>query len=688
MGDIGYVALLLTLLVGIYTAVVTLLGQARKTDARMLANGRYAVWTGAALATLSALSLWYLLLTNDFRYQYVYETTSTFQPLVYHISALWQGQAGSLLFWLWGLSLFAALLTLLRRPAENAEMPYAMAFLGVLQAFFALLLLVAANPFELAKQVYVEGFGGNPLLENPGMIYHPPTILLGYAATAVPFALVVSGLLTGQFNERGWIRRLRPWAILSWLLLTIGILLGAQWAYVELGWGGYWGWDPVENASLIPWLVNTGLLHTLMAQERRGVMKMWNAILVAAVFLLCIFATWLTRGGALNSVHTFGTSSISDLLLLGLVAFSGFSVLVISARRHILKSEAEVQALSSREAGLLYTAIFFSVAALLVFLGTMFPTLSQTFLGQQIAWGTESYSRVTRILAPILLVLLGVCPILGWGQTDGRRFGQNLTLPLAVAIVIALLVTVFGGGVTYAALAFALVGFVAVTTLGEVYRGWRARVSKGEGGLTSAGRLFSQNRHRYGGYLVHLSVLLMVIGITGQSLYQSGQRVALQQGEAVTVGPYTLEYTGAGTEDTEASRRFYTDLQVYRSDRPVFTLQPEKNFHWNVEQWVTEVAIHANLAEDLYVILSSLEDDGLATFEILINPLMSWLWIGGIVLIIGTLVALWPSRLATVSPGAQPVPQRADDDIERRVRALREKRARQKASPKQQKRQR
>ena len=679
MGDIGYIALLVGMLAGLCSAAMALWAKARRDDASLLAGGRCALWATAGLTTVSVLALWYLLLNNDFRYQYVYETTSTFQPLVYHISALWQGQAGSLLFWLWGLSLLAAMIVQLRPPAQHAEMPYAMALLGVLEAFFALLLLAAVNPFEPARQVYLEGFGGNPLLENAGMIYHPPTILLGYAATAIPYALAVGGLLTGRFSDRGWLHRLRPWAILSWLLLSIGILLGAQWAYVELGWGGYWGWDPVENASLIPWLVNTALLHTLMAQERRGVMKLWNAILVAATFLLCIFATWLTRGGASNSVHTFGASAVSDLLLLGVLVFTGFSALLISARRPVLSGENEIGAMSAREASLLYTAIFFVVAAVLVFIGTMFPSLSQVFFGQQIAWRTESYARITRILTPMLLVLLGICPLLSWGRTDVRRLWQNLMLPSALALVVGLTAALLAG-ITYAALAFALVAFVAATTLSEVYRSWRARISGGDNWLTAAGRLFGQNRRRYGGYLVHLGILLMVIGVTGQALYQSSRLVALQQGESVAVGPYQLEYVGSGTEDTDASRRFYADLQVYRSGRPVFTLQPEKNFHWNVQQWVTEVAIHSNLAEDLYVILSALEDDGLATFEVLINPLMSWLWIGGVALIVGALAVLWPKRLAAVSPVVPGVPQSMDDDIERRVRALRERRGRQRTA--------
>ena len=648
MGDIGYAAILFVLIAGIYTAAIMLWGTWRNRS-DMVKSGRRGIWALAFLSTVSALALWYLLLNNDFRYQYVYETTSTFQPIAYHISALWQGQSGSILFWLWSLSLLTAVFAALRRPEEHKEMTYALAILGALQAFFAFLLVMAANPFEPAAQFYTEGFGGNPLLENPGMIYHPPTVLAGYAAASIPFAFALGALIVGRFNDKNWLRSLRPWVILSWLLLSVGILLGAQWAYVELGWGGYWGWDPVENASLIPWLVNTGLLHSLMMQERRGIFKLWNAILIAATLLLCIFATWVTRGNAVNSVHAFGVSNIGDIFFLGLISLLVLTVLIIYSQRKQLRSDFEIQNLSSREGAFLFTILFFSVSSILVLLGTMFPSFSQSLFGRQIAWSTESYDRIARTLMPFLLVLLGVCPILGWRRTEGQQFLRALMLPLAVGIVTGLLVVFFGGGLTYAALAFALISFVIVTLILEFYRGWRLRMGKGEGPLLAIGRLFSRSRRRYGGYLVHLGILLMLVGITGQALYQSTEQVALAKGESVSVGPYTLQYETSGTEDTTGSRRFYTLLQVYQNDRPVFTLQPEKNFYWNVEQWVTEIALHTTLTEDLYVILSGLEDNGLATIEVLINPLMIWLWIGGIVLVIGTLIAVWPVRRKTPS---------------------------------------
>jgi len=649
MAQIGYAALLLTLIAGVYSAVIVVWGRQRRS-AEMIESGKRGMVAAAVLCSISVLSLLYLVLTNDFRYQYVYETTSTFQPLAYHISALWQGQSGSILFWLWTLSLLSLFFILLKRNAIQPEFPYEIAILAALEAFFALLLLAAANPFAPAVEAYTEGFGGNPLLENPGMIYHPPTVLIGYAATAIPFAAIMGRLLAGMTADAAWLRNLRPWVLLSWLLLGVGILLGAQWAYVELGWGGYWAWDPVENASLIPWLINTAFLHALIMQERRGMFKLWNAILASATFLLCIFATWVTRGGAVRSVHAFGASSVGDFFLGGLIVLTIFSVWVIVTHRKQLKSDFEIQALGSREAAFLYTTLLFVAAAGLVLLGTVFPALSEAITGQQIAWGAESFDQITRILTPFLLVLLGVCPILGWRRTEGSKLLQSLLIPIAVALIAAAGVILLSGGPTYAALAFGLVSFVAVTILAEFYEGWRLRLRKGEGPLRALLHLITYSHRRYGGYLVHLGVLLMVIGITGQSLYQTSQQVALNRGESVTVGSYKLQYVDSGTEDSAAKRRFHASLQVYRNGQPQFSLEPERNYHYNVEQWVTEIALRSNLAEDLYVMLLGLEDNGLATFEILINPLISWLWLGGVVVLLGTVLAVLPLGRRSASP--------------------------------------
>ncbi len=645
MADIGYAALLLTLVVAVYSAVVSVWG-ARSGRDDLRQSGQRGIVAAAFLVTLSVAALLDLLLKNDFRYQYVYESTSTFQPLAYHISALWQGQAGSILFWLWALCIFSLIFWAQQRRAGGRSLAYALAVLSALEGAFAVLLMLAANPFAVAEAAHVEGFGGNPLLENPGMIYHPPIILAGYALSSIPFALVIGGLLTGKFEDRGWLRDLRPWVIVSWLCLTIGILLGAQWAYVELGWGGYWAWDPVENASLIPWLVATALLHTLMMQERRGMFKLWNALLVAGTFLLCVFATWVTRGGVISSVHAFGQSMVGNLFLLLLIALIVLSFVVIRRQRRFLRSEFEVQDMGSREASFLYTAFFFCGAAFLVFLGTIFPALSEAVLGQQIAWGAESFNNITRILGPFLLVLLGVCPLLGWKRTDGAGLVRALVGPLVVGVLVAAAVAAFVRGPAFAILAFGLVAFVIASILAEFGRGWQVRLGHGETAPLALWRLVTRNRRRYGGYLVHLGVLLMILGITGQSLYQTHQQVALSRGETVTVGQYTLKYADSGVDETTAKRRFYATLQVYQGGRLIDTLQPERNFHFNVQQWVTEVSLRPTLTEDLYVLLLGLETDGLATFDIVINPLIDWLWIGGIVATLGALAAVWPKRRA------------------------------------------
>ena len=651
MAEIGYAALLLTFIVASYSVVVHIWGgRSGRSDLRE--SGRRGVVSAAVLVTLSSAALLGLLLTNDFRYQYVYESTSTFQPLAYHISALWQGQAGSILFWLWALCVFSLILLARQRSTDGGPgQSYALAVLSALQAAFAVLLLLAANPFALAEAVYIEGFGGNPLLENPGMIYHPPAILAGYAINSIPFALVIAGLFTGKMGDRGWLRVLRPWVVFSWLLLTVGILLGAQWAYMELGWGGYWAWDPVENASLIPWLVATALLHTLMMQERRGMFKLWNVLLVAGTFLLCIFATWVTRGGVISSVHAFGQSMVGNLFLILLIGLIVFSVAVIRRQRRFLKSEYEVQDMGSREASFLYTGFFFCGAAFLVLLGTVFPALSEAILGRQIAWGQESFNNITRILGPFLLVLLGVCPVLGWKRTDGTRFVRSLVLPVIVGVAVAAVVAAFVRGPAFAILAFGLVAFVMVSILGEFYRGWRVRLGQGESASVALWRLVTRNRRRYGGYLVHLGVLMMIVGVTGQSLYQTRQQVALKRGETATVGQYTVKFVASVQDESVAKRRFHATLQVYEGERLIDTLEPERNFHFNVQQWVTETALRPTLTEDLYVLLLGLEPDGLGTFDIVINPLVNWLWIGGIVATLGALAAVWPSRrLAATAP--------------------------------------
>jgi len=645
MTTIGYGALVLALVISIYTAVASILG-ARHGSAKLAGGAQKGVVATAMLVTLASAILIYLLLTHDFQVKYVYRHVSTYQPAIYTLSAFWAGQEGSLLLWLWLLTIFSVLVA--RREEEwSLELkPYALAVLALCQAFLALLLVFASNPFATYPTRPAEGFGLNPLLENFWMIIHPPVVFIGYAAYTVPFAFAIAALTAGKLGQ-DWIRGIRRWNLLAWLFLGLGILLGAWWAYLEMGWGGYWGWDPVENASLIPWLVGTALLHSAMTQERRGMFKAWNITLAILAFVLCIFATFVTRSGIIQSVHAFGESVIGYYFLAFLAGILAISFVLIFYRRRELASEGKLESLLSREAGFLLSNLLLGGLALAVFIGTVFPTVSEILRGVQVALGPPFFERVSAPLALAIVLLIGVCPLLGWQRTSSGRLLRRLLYPGVVALAVAVVLFVLGITEPFALLSFTVCAFVASSILWEFLRGTMARRrSTGEGYLLALARLIAQNRRRYGGYLVHLSMVIITMGIVGSSLYQTEYQVTLAKGERVEVKDYTLEYEKFEAQATPAKHRFATLLGVYRGDRRIATLFSEKNFHWSVEQWVTEVAIRTSLKEDLYVILAGLSGDGSATFQILINPLVVWLWIGGGFLLVGTTVALWPGDQA------------------------------------------
>jgi cytochrome c-type biogenesis protein CcmF len=444
-----------------------------------------------------------------------------------------------------------------------------------------------------------------------------------------------------------WIRGIRRWNLFAWLFLGLGIIMGAWWSYLELGWGGYWGWDPVENSSLIPWLVGTAFLHSMMTQERRGMFKVWNIVLITLTFVLCIFATFVTRSGIIQSVHAFGLSVVGYYFLVFLALALAIPLALILYRRRELASEGELKSLLSREAGFLLNNLLFGGLALAVFIGTVFPTISEIVRGTQVALGPSFFERVSAPLALALVVLIGVCPLLGWRKTPSGRLLRNLLYPGIVALIVAVVLFVLRIKEPFAFLSFTVCALVASSILWEFLRGTMARRrSTGEDYLLAFRRLIAKNRRRYGGLIVHLSMVIITMGVVGSSLYQTEYQVTLAEGERVTVQDYSLEHEGLIAEGTPAKHRFAALMTVYRGDRRIAILVPEKNFHWNVEQWVTEVAVRTNLKEDLYVILAGFAEDGSATFEILINPLVVWLWIGGGLLLLGTAVAMWPEGRA------------------------------------------
>lgn len=640
MADVGFWALVLTLIISLYSAVAAALG-ARHRSGALLESARNGAFAAAGTATAASVILIVLLLTQDVSVRYVYEHVNSHLPTAYRISAFWAGQEGSLLIWLWMVTLFTVVVVLAKQIWNEPLGPYVLTVMSVTQAFLALVLVLLSNPFKTLPTVPLDGQGLNPLLQNFWMVMHPPVIFLAYAAYTVPFALAIGGLVVGRL-DKAWLARVRRWAIFAWLFLGAGILMGAYWAYLELGWGGYWGWDPVENSSLIPWLTGTALLHSLMMQERRDAFKRWNLWLIGLTFALCLFATFVTRSGVIQSVHAFGRSAIGYYFL----AFIFFSLAALAAwislRRRMLGEEYEFGILLSRETSLLLTNLILLGAALVVLIGTLFPALVELVQGRQASLDMTFYERTVGPLSLVMMAVIGICPWLAWGRPPARL--KRALLPAAaIALVTAVVLFVLGIRQPMAVLAFFVCAFVATSLLMTFYQGAVNRKSRtDEMILVAFLNSLVANRRRYGAHIVHLGIVLMAVGVTGSSLFQEELQVALDLGQEIEVDGYTLHYQDFDARSLPDRERFVAVVDVYRGGRLLATLRPEKSFHWNVEQWVTEVAIRTTPQEDVYLILAGFEESGLASLRVLINPLVLWLWIGGIALMVGGVLAWWP----------------------------------------------
>ncbi len=657
MSDVGFWVLVLCLIVSSYGAVASFMG-ARRTSRQLVESGKNALLMTAVLVTLASAILLYLLVTRDFGVSYVYSYTSTHLPIIYTVSAFWAGEAGSWLLWLWFLTILTAI-AVLQSGRLGKLGPYILATLAASEAFFALVLVLISNPFETLAFKPTEGVGMLPLLENPGMVFHPPVLFLGYAAYTVPFAFALAALMSGELSKT-WIRAVRPWNLFAWLSLGIGIIIGAWWSYVELGWGGYWAWDPVENASLIPWLTGTALLHSAMMEERRRMQKAWTMVLATLCFVLCLFATLVTRGGIIVSdLHGFSShlQPISYFLGAFMGIILGLAFFLIYLRRRQLQSESVMDSLLSREGSFLLANVLLCGIALIVLLGTTYPTFAQAFRGLQVSLDASFYDRATGPLAMVLICLMGICPVIGWRRLTGENV-RSLLPGVIGGLAFSLAIYILGVRDLFPLISAAISAFVVLSLLSVLARDLMARHrSTGEKYPRAFLTLISKARRRYGGYLVHFAVVLIAIGVTGTMAYKSEQLIALHPGESTTIAGYDLHYQDYAVEtlnpqpETYQSRvRFSTTLEVYLGDSKVATLVPEKNYHYMLESpWVTEVAIRSNLKEDLYVILASLDEDGLAAFQIVINPLVNWIWIGSGVMLMGTVITAWPRRRTTTA---------------------------------------
>jgi cytochrome c-type biogenesis protein CcmF len=643
MADVGFWAMLLTCIVSAYAVAALVLGVQRHSPA-LQQSARNGVLLVTAASTVSILALIYLLVRRDFSISYVAEHVDSGLPLVYTVSALWAGQEGSLLLWLWLLTCFGAVLMSRRLTLSQPLTSYALAVVGMAQFFLALVLLLVSNPFARMGIIPAEGQGLSPLLQNLWMIVHPPVVFAGYAAYTIPFALALAGLAAGHL-DRAWLQTVRRWALLAWILLGAGILMGARWAYQELGWGGYWGWDPVENSSLLPWLTGAALLHALMMQERRAALTTWNLWLVVLTFGLCNFATFVTRSGIVQSVHAFGQSSLGYYFMAFIVLCFAAFIILLTRRRGQWASGAELGSLFSREVGLFLTILLFLGTALVVLLGTLFPSLSEVLLGRSGTLDISFYERSVGPLAQIIILIMGICPWLAWGSVSTDRLRRNLLPPALLALFVTAILFLLGIRQTLALIAFAICTFVLSSLLLLYGREVLARRrATGEAWPQVLAGLAVRKRRRYGGHLVHLGIVLVALGIAGSSLYKSEVQVALAPGESATVQNYTVTYRDLVQDRAPSSHKVAAQLDVTPDAGRPTTLWPRQELFFSTQQWVTEVAIRSTLQEDLYVILAGVEDSGLASFRMLVNPLVVWLWIGGGVLLLGGSIAWWPAR--------------------------------------------
>lgn len=650
---LGQFALWAAFFFGLWSASLAFFGrwQDRPGLALAIRRGVFAVTIALLVA---ALALWKGIFAHDFNIEYVASYTSRNLPTYYLVSAFWAGQKGSLLFWAVVLSLFGALAQALTPPRFRDLMPYVAGITALVTAFFVSVMLFGehANPFERLAFTPGDGKGLNPQLQNPGMVMHPPMLYLGYISLTVPFAFAIAALLARRLDA-GWIIAMRKWALASWLFLSIGITIGMWWAYVELGWGGVWAWDPVENASLLPWLTLTAFLHSVMIQEKRGMLKRWNVSLMVGTFLLSIFGTFITRSGVIASVHSFTQSSVGYFFLGFLLVAGILSFTLVYTRWPLLEAEVKLESLVSRESAFLFNNLALLGIAFAVLWGTLFPIISEAVRGTKISVGPPFFNRVNVPLGLFLLLLTGIGPLIAWRKASARNLQRQFIVPSLCGVATGVAVWAAGLRDFYALVALTLAGFVLGTVAQEFQRGIRARMSlHGESPLLAVGRLVSRNRRRYGGYVVHVAVVVYFVAFTGLA-FQHKEEVVLAPGESTTItsplgGSYQLTHLGVSQYRTLNRHVSAATLDIRHDGKPAGQVTSEKRQHVDsfdqpTFEPSTEVGIRSSLREDLYVVYAG-SPDGTerARYSIMVNPLVPWFWIGGVILVFGGLVTMWP----------------------------------------------
>lgn len=628
-------------------AVLGLMAGFRRSP-QLLRGARYAALFVLAAMALAVGAMEFALLTHDFSVEYVAQVGSRETPAYYSAISLWSSLEGSILFWGFILASYTGIVVWVQRRSTSRLLPFALGTLGIVGIFFYGLVATAANPFGVVSPVPANGPGPNPLLQNhPLMGLHPPLLYLGYVGMSVPFAFAIGALLSGKVDDE-WIRTTRRWMVTPWAFLSLGIIAGAWWSYEVLGWGGYWAWDPVENASFLPWLTATAFLHSVMVQERSGMLKTWNLTLVIGTFLLTLFGTFLTRSGVLDSVHAFTEGFIGPLFL-GFIAFvTLISLTLIAWRSDRLHSPGRLDGVVSRESSFILNNLIFAAFTFTVLLGTTFPLVVEAINGDRISVGPPYFNMVSIPLGLLLLFLMGVGPALPWRRTTPEKLRRTFVRPLVAGLVVAAAALALGIREPYPIITFGFAGFVMATIVDEFAKGVSARRRiGGVGPLRALGQLMVRNNRRYGGYIVHVGVVVIIVALSISGTWRFEREATLRQGQEMVIGDYTVRF-----DSVNATREPHRDVvaatfSATRGDRDLGTVVPSTNFYRQstMSEPIATPAVRSFIDEDLYLTLMSFDPNGEhATVRVIVNPGVPWLWIGGMIIGIGAILAVAPQR--------------------------------------------
>lgn len=659
MSSLGTFLLLTAFVVAAYAATASVAG-ARRRSTRLVESGIGAFYLVTALMTLATAVIVYAFVTDAFHIRYVDRYSDAIQPLLFKITAYWGGLDGSIMFWVFLLSVFGALAVRNSRESHRELIPYVVAVVAVVQMFFLFLMVIHNNPFETyLADVPPDGQGLNPLLQNAYMVIHPPSLYIGFVGMTIPYAFAMAALLTGYLDD-SWLRAVRRWTMVSWLFLSLGLTLGMIWAYEELGWGGYWGWDPVENAGLLPWFTGTAFLHSVMVQERRGMLRVWNMTLVILTFFLTIFGTFMTRSGVVQSVHAFGEDpELAMMFTVFMIALLVVSFGMVIYRLPLLRGRHELDSWVSREAAFLANNWILLFSAVFVLFATMFPTISESLMGERLTVGPPFFNKWMLPIGLALLALTGIGPLLAWRKSTVANLRQQFLWPVVSALVVSGVLVALGVRVWSSGICFALSAFVTATMVQELVRGTRVRQGvSGSDFLTAAIGLVARNQRRYGGYVVHLGIVVMFLGFAGEGFKQDEQ-VLLRPGDTVDVGNFTVRHDAIRLTDDGQKQMVTAHMTVYDRGEEVGTMTPARWFYAKrVEEPTTEVAIRRSFAEDLYIVLAGFDvQQQSATFHVVVNPLVNWIWAGFAILALGSIIALLPERVFGAATAS--VPSRA-----------------------------